>query len=61
MLYCGFPNLETLYKFDVDFLKKIVDIYMKTLTENEFIKNNKAETSIKIENNNCRYLYENFN
>ena len=23
---------------------------MKTLTENEFIKNNKAETSIKIEN-----------
>ena len=52
MLYCGFPNLEILYKFDVEFLKKIVDIYMKTLTENEFIKNNKAETSIKIENNN---------
>ena len=51
MLYCGFPNLEILYKFDVEFLKKIVDIYMKTLTENEFIKNNKAETSIKIENN----------
>ena len=24
---------------------------MKTLTENEFIKNNKAKTSIKIENN----------
>ena len=51
MLYCGFPNLEILYKFDVEFLKKIVDIYMKTLTENKFIKNNKAETSIKIENN----------
>ena len=51
MLYCGFPNLETLYKFDVDFLKKIVDIYIKTLTEKEFIKNN---NEISLINNSVR-------
>ena len=46
MTYC-FIKLERLYKYNVEFLKEIIDIYIKTYTEKEFIKNNNEISLIK--------------
>ena len=50
MTYC-FIKLERLYKYNVEFLKEIIDIYIKTYTEKEFIKNN---NEISLINNSVR-------